>query len=56
MTVMSAIKRVADSIWLHFGLFGARSVLMRALVGVCGLEFKAPIPQSSRKILLIPNP
>ena len=54
MTIMPAANRVADSIRMHFDLFGMRGVLQRALSGVYGAsnEFKASIPLSSQKILL----
>jgi FkbM family methyltransferase len=51
---MSAIKKAANSVRMHSRLFGAKGVLKRALIGVCGAnnEFKALIPHSSQEILL----
>lgn len=51
---MLAITKAANSIRMHFSLFGAKGVLTRALNGVCGAnsEFRALIPHTSQKILL----
>jgi FkbM family methyltransferase len=51
---MSVINKAIDSIRTHFGLFGAKGVLKRALVGVCSAnnEFTTLIPHSEQEILL----
>jgi FkbM family methyltransferase len=51
---MFAINKAADSIRMHFSLFGAKGVLKRALIGACGAnnEFRLLIPHFEQEILL----
>jgi FkbM family methyltransferase len=51
---MSTLTEAANSIRMHFSLFGAKGVLKRALISVPGSnnEFTASIPHSSTKVLL----
>jgi len=51
---MSVIKKAADSVRMHYNLFGATGVLKRALIATCGAsnEFRVAIPNSPQKILL----
>jgi FkbM family methyltransferase len=54
VTVMSAMYKTVNSARKHFSLFGAKGLLKRALISLCGAssEFRALIPHSSKKILL----
>jgi FkbM family methyltransferase len=51
---MFPINKAAASVRMHFSLFGARGLMKRAMIGLCGAnnEFKAAIPYSEQQILL----
>jgi FkbM family methyltransferase len=51
---MSKMSKAADSLRMHYKLFGVKGVAKRTIVEICDAngEFKAQIPRSSKAILL----